>query len=1300
MSLRGFTSHSFEQLARALAVRILGHGVTVFGRGPDGGREACFRGPVSFPASPASFWDGYGVVQAKFKDRVEDTQTEQRWAERQLTVELARWAHRTQKPQYYIFVTNVELTSAENGGRERLEAILNNHTPPLKGWRIWDGHQISTFIDTDSEIRTRFSHHLSAGDIVSEFARALKNQPSPESTLISFLSRELLADREARLSQAGHRGEELTSLSEVFLDLPVADAPTPPPFSAPIFALATLMSASERKLDPLSQQEIPEGEQAVERHPKYVFLGGPGSGKSTLGQQAAQLLRAALLDRVPKHRLEARVRSAIEELRSHSLRDSVHWPRTPRYPIRIELRQFARYLASTTPKATLSDYIRWKLSNGNYSISHQDLRGLLAKMPWMLILDGLDEVPASSNRLDVLSAISDFAIECRDIESDMLVVASSRPDGYSNEFADNEALQLYLQPLTPKLAIKCAEKYISAKFPGNVQRAEEAMRTLRASLASPLISNLMRSPLQVTFMVTVVAASGKPSESRWQLFGDYYRIIYDRELQKAVAPFDKVLSERRQDIDALHYRVGFLLQQRADESGGTGSELSGEDFRVLVRDCLSENGLSEHDLNELVELLLAASQQRLVFLTSRTPNRISFDVRSLQEFMAANCIMSDDSENVILRLRRIASSSAWRNTALFVVGGLFSEARFRFRRDAVRTICVDMNLEAIELREMMPGSRFALSILNSGTTLGVPLATRALAECALLLIGAPTLEGSRIQDLADAYSDDLRMEYEAAIRLHLFRAPLQDTVQSWLLLMALADRAVDWAKVLSKDGWPLAREQSGEILEPWLLHMQEHRRHVFLSDFHRAALLDAVRAKGPGEGSRLIRGGGLLDRGADLGHALNWIGRERRIGRALLIEGKECGLMVNLHRLPTDEDFALLNLAIGEIAQGAQAEAWSFLHPLKEYYSLPTVDSFTATLEHIKNSVPESDYEDVGLLLPWPMTACLRMARTTAELDQICSRVRAGEFGTPEAWRSQEQTFSESEEVSALFAAKSGCALRMSAGQGGVSVTTNLDTEVASAGLKTIIDHFTCIEDDSVRRASSDILFYGETNDAFGHAGPQSVEKVLWLFADPRRRSGFQLSANVFRTDVLRWTTICERVGRQIDFESEFVFSDDARSAASDLAILINDPTENWGCLLLSALWAGGGAPVFKVNEQILAARGHPDFKVRLAVRVLQLASNEGGKSLQLVDEICELAKQNPQSVAFELLCGVLEESGQLELIESAIRRLGPIASNQSPWRRERLRRLALRLIQSRPTRIRKTMEMFFPTKSLLDVSM
>lgn len=232
MNFQGFSPDSFEQFIRALSLKILGPGVTVFGNGPDGGREASFSGRVNYPFPPGDAWQGYGVIQAKFKEKPESTKIEQAWAVKQLEKELELWTTsktRSPKPEYYIYCTNVALTSAANGGRANIERVFSQYKQPLglAGFAIWDANQLITFADSDAEIRKRFKAFFTTGDLLAELATALAGRvPDPDAILSAYLSRELLADEDARLSQAGDRSEDRIRLATVFVDLPTAKTPS------------------------------------------------------------------------------------------------------------------------------------------------------------------------------------------------------------------------------------------------------------------------------------------------------------------------------------------------------------------------------------------------------------------------------------------------------------------------------------------------------------------------------------------------------------------------------------------------------------------------------------------------------------------------------------------------------------------------------------------------------------------------------------------------------------------------------------------------------------------------------------------------------------------------------------------------------------------------------------------------------------------------------------------------------------------------------------------------------------------
>src|SRR4051794_10403071 len=88
-------SSRFEHLVQALALAHLGHGVQVFGAGPDGGREATFHGEVNMEGKGK--WNGYGVIQAKYKDKLTTTTADQSWFFQAVTAELDAWINPKKK---------------------------------------------------------------------------------------------------------------------------------------------------------------------------------------------------------------------------------------------------------------------------------------------------------------------------------------------------------------------------------------------------------------------------------------------------------------------------------------------------------------------------------------------------------------------------------------------------------------------------------------------------------------------------------------------------------------------------------------------------------------------------------------------------------------------------------------------------------------------------------------------------------------------------------------------------------------------------------------------------------------------------------------------------------------------------------------------------------------------------------------------------------------------------------------------------------------------------------------------------
>lgn len=125
--LSGLSPRSFEQLIQAIAARVIGPGIVIFGDGPDGGREATFEGSIPYPDRDSG-WQGYGIVQAKFRQRPLGSKQDGEWALQQLRSELEKFVdpeRNLRKPEYYIFATNVVLTPVQDkGSKDKVYALI------------------------------------------------------------------------------------------------------------------------------------------------------------------------------------------------------------------------------------------------------------------------------------------------------------------------------------------------------------------------------------------------------------------------------------------------------------------------------------------------------------------------------------------------------------------------------------------------------------------------------------------------------------------------------------------------------------------------------------------------------------------------------------------------------------------------------------------------------------------------------------------------------------------------------------------------------------------------------------------------------------------------------------------------------------------------------------------------------------------------------------------------------------------------------------------------------------------------
>ncbi|MFL6136697.1 MAG: NACHT domain-containing protein [Frankiaceae bacterium] len=733
--LTGLGPREFEHLVQALCIGLWGPGLTVFGDGPDGGREATMRGPIDWSlASGGERWEGYTVVQAKFRLRPRDPADNLEWLLHQIGIELPRWTDKRYKrakgelPDNLLIVTNVTLSAAQGGGHDTAHAELAR-TAQKRGLRlaqsrIWHYEQLRALLDTQPDVRRAYGGFITTGDILGRLAEILGRTDGSwiSDALMAHATKELLAKQWVRLGQAGDPEDERVALGSVVIDLPASlsgpvDENDDGKSSRTVNAARFILGRGERAHAHGLQPGQP---------PHLLCVGNAGQGKSTLAQLVCQVYRLALLqdsDSIgePAKRVLRALREALDRI-------DLPLPRQRRWPISVDLSDYGDRLAGGE-EVSLLRYISERASaRSPHRIQPADLIAWMSSWPWLLVLDGMDEIVTPIVREDVTRAVDDFLVDIAQRNADVLIVVTTRPQGYAGEFGAEEYQRLDLTPLRSAKAFECASQLAAVRHPDDEELREQVLQRFTLAAADPDTSRLLRTPLQVAIMELLLERAQRAPHGRFQLFDAYFNTIYSREQNKA-GWLGELLEDRRSDIVAVHERIALLLQQQAQERTDREAAVPLSVLAEVARERFQDEGHGVDEAAQLSERLVKAATLRLVLLVPLLDQEVGFEVRSLREFLAARALTTGPGSRILDRMAAIAPSAHWRNTWLFAAGRVFMD-REHLRASLItllRTIDNDTLLSMLAA----PGAELATDLVHDGLAARSPQYQRMLAEHAI-----------------------------------------------------------------------------------------------------------------------------------------------------------------------------------------------------------------------------------------------------------------------------------------------------------------------------------------------------------------------------------------------------------------------------------------------------------------------------------------------------------------------------------------------------------------------------------------
>lgn len=671
------TSDTFEEMVRSLNEGIFGIKCEQFGAGPDGQREFVFEGNIK--DREGNIFQGRTIGQVKYKYSTTKTD-DYVWLVNEINGELKRFREKEKEyiPDNYLFYTNIVLTPTKDKGiKDKINAYVKKHNNIIKNFYVRGYDEICAMLDNNRDVATSYAAHILPGDVLMH---VLKEQEQDElEWLKRYLSREFEEEMYTRMEQAGSATEKKISIEKVCIDINVLDREQRRTFkfAEHVFALGNEVLGYKK--------EEREGE--LERDENYILIGGPGNGKSTICQFIAQIYRQNYLQAIG---YQSQVLDGFAEEIKESYKYRIE---RSRIPFKIALREYAAWVSrKRTENISVIQYMmdRIKVISGE-SVSIKAIRRVLRERAWIFFFDGLDEVPESSNRQEVLKQIHIFiSMDLKELSCDCMVVGTTRPQGYNNDFDEtrykhlevadlsNEDCQLYIQKLFELMEEQ-------------TERREGYIRIMKEALEDDITCRLMKTPLQITIISILVKSGGKPPHERYSLFCQYYETVIRREKQKEIVA---TLNDNMRWLEEIHYIIGDKLQCESERAENPSAEISRENLEAVIRTYVEENQddfyESESGTVKKVEEFLMTITERICFLCENREGYYSFSIRSMQEYFAGTYMIKDRvDEDALNNIKRIAYSSYWRNALLFALG--YIELQRRSLEPEIGRLCEQMN---------------------------------------------------------------------------------------------------------------------------------------------------------------------------------------------------------------------------------------------------------------------------------------------------------------------------------------------------------------------------------------------------------------------------------------------------------------------------------------------------------------------------------------------------------------------------------------------------------------------------------
>jgi len=469
---------------------------------------------------------------------------------------------------------------------------------------------------------------------------------------------------------------------------------------------------AKRKKPALAGEKIPApaslGE-VLARHSRFILIGTPGCGKTTL------LLRAAL---------------AFAEGRADQ---DLNWGKKPLLPIFARLRTFGAFLSQHREEypAPCPGALATFFENQYREAMHKDLTAdffdrRLEEGDCLVLLDGLDEV--ADNRSEVAQYIKEFIIYYGKKPGNCFGL-SSRPRGY-------ETVEYYLRPANlAAVEVRPLDEEGIRELTGNLfmliepdteKRKQDAEGLVQSILDSEDLSDIASIPLFCSALVQVYKYHGAHlPERRVEVLDEIVDLLLGFwKAQEAVADTERLAADDgtgkfhtlEESVNVKRQRLSFLAY-RMQENHLAAIEAAAA-VELLSQYLMERERVKDADTAcQWAEGFLLNSHERSGLLVEQETGIYAFLHKSFMEYLAATWLVSRN-EVIPTVLAHLEDKDDWWETVLRLAGAhpklsegfksdlicqLLERAGKDGNPDARAAALVMAGKQAVDMAEHLPG---------------------------------------------------------------------------------------------------------------------------------------------------------------------------------------------------------------------------------------------------------------------------------------------------------------------------------------------------------------------------------------------------------------------------------------------------------------------------------------------------------------------------------------------------------------------------------------------------------------------